>query len=370
MKAGAKRWFELFKNAGVDWSNDKAPQLGAALAFYTIFSLAPLLTIVIAIASLWFSGNASGQIFHQLGSVIGMDKAESLQKMLVQSPSERSSGILTTISAGIMLILGAAGVFTQLQDALNAVWEVKAKPGQGIMGFIRHRLLSFAMVLGIAFLLLVSLLLSTAMAAIGRYFSQMMGDASWLFELLNNVVSFGLISLLFAMMFKYVPDVEVGWRDVWFGGIFTAALFTVGKFGLGMYLGKSSVVSTYKAAGALLIVLLWVYYSAQILFFGAELTQAYAQMHGRAVQPSPHAEADQVKACQTQAAEAQKEEKGKAKQSWRPQPGYAVGSAMSAVAGHVRERHSKRIWGSLILLGVILYPIQKKLATAKTLLKI
>src|SRR4029079_181563 len=136
MKVGAKRWFELFKNAGVDWSNDKAPQLGAALAFYTIFSLAPLLTIVIAIASLWFSDTASGQIFHQLGSVIGGNNAESLQKMLVQSPSEKASGIFTTISACVMLVLGAAGVFTQLQDSLNAVWEVKPKPGQGIMGFI------------------------------------------------------------------------------------------------------------------------------------------------------------------------------------------------------------------------------------------
>ncbi len=370
MKAGAKRWFELFKNAGADWSNDKAPQLGAALAFYTIFSLAPLLTIVISIASLWFSENASGQIFNQLGSVIGMDTAANLQKMLVQDSSQKASGIFTTISAGVMLVLGATGVFTQLQDALNEIWEVKMKSGQGIMGFIRHRLLSFAMVLGIAFLLLVSLLLSTAMAAIGRYFSNMMGDSSWLFELLNNVISFGLISLLFAMMFKYVPDAEVSWKDVWFGAVFTAALFTVGKFGLGMYLGKSSVVSTYKAAGALLIVLLWVYYSAQILFFGAELTQQYAQMHGREVKPSPHAEPDEVKACQTKVAEAQKEQKAKPKSTWAPQPGYAMGSAMGAVAGHVRQRHSKKVWGSLILLGIILYPIQKKLSTAKTLLKL
>jgi membrane protein len=370
MKVGAKRWFELFKKAGADWSNDKAPQLGAALAFYTIFSLAPLLTIVISIASLWFSDNASGQIFGQLASIIGADNAASLQKMLVQDAAEQSSGIFTTISAGVMLVVGATGVFVQLQNSLNEIWEVKPKAGQGIMGFIRHRLLSFGMVLGIAFLLLVSLLLSTAMGALGRYFSHTIGNTSWLFELLNNVVSFGLISLLFAMMFKYVPDAKVSWRDVWFGAIFTAALFTVGKFGLGMYLGKSSVVSTYKAAGALLIVLLWVYYSAQILFFGAELTQQYAEMRGRAVQPSPHAERDAVKECQTKTAEAQKEEKDKAKQGWSPQPAYGVGSAMGAVAGHVRQRHSKKMWGSLILLGIILYPIQKKLSAAKTLLKI
>jgi membrane protein len=370
MKVGAKRWFELFKNAGMDWSNDRAPQLGAALAFYTIFSLAPLLTIIISIASLWFTQNASGQVFHQLGSVIGTDSAAKLQEMLVQ-PNQKASGIFTTISAAVMLILGATGVFTQLQDSLNQVWEVRPKPGQGVMGFIRHRLLSFGMVLGIAFLLLVSLVLSTAMAAIGKYFSHMLGNTSWIFEILNNVVSFGLISLLFAMMFKYVPDAEVSWKDVWFGAIFTAALFTIGKFGLGMYLGKNSVVSTYKAAGALLIVLLWVYYSAQILFYGAELTQEYAEMRGRSVKPSPHAEMDEEKRCQSEAAEAYQEKKAKQKQASnpQPQPAYAMGSAMSGVAGHMRQSHSRKLWGSLILLGIVLYPIQKKLSAAKALLK-
>lgn len=361
MKSNVKRWFDLFKNAAIDWSNDHAPRLGAALAFYTIFSLAPLLAIVISIAALWFSDNASQQIFHQLGSVIGAGAAESLQQMLVQSPQEKSSGIFTTVAAGVMLVLGAAGVFVQLQDSLNEIWEVKPKPGQGIMGFIRHRLLSFAMVLAIGFLLLASLLLSTALAAIGSYFSHVLGNTSWLFESLNNVVSFALIALLFAMMFKYVPDAKIAWKDVWFGALFTAALFTVGKFGLAMYLGKSSVVSTYKAAGALLIVLLWVYYTAQIVFFGAELTQQYARMRGREVQPSPHAEKDEAKEVQSEQAQTDRERKKAAKKGEPfpqiPQPVYATGAA----AGQGSQWRSKKLWGGLILLAVVLYPIERKL---------
>jgi membrane protein len=364
MKVSVKRWAELLKTAASDWMNDKAPRLGAALAFYTIFSLAPLMTIVISVAALWFSDNASGYVFSQLGSIVGADNAKSLQEMLVQPPGEKTSGIFTTISAGLMLVVGATGVFIQLQDSLNEIWEVKPKPGQGLIGFVRHRLLSFAMVLAIAFLLLVSLLLSTAIAAAGKYFSQYFGDAQWLFELLNNVGSFGLITLLFAMMFKYVPDAKIAWRDVWFGAVFTAALFTIGKFGLGMYLGKSSVVSTYKAAGALLILLLWVYYSAQIIFYGAELTQAYASMRGRAVRPSEYAQNDEAKAAQTAAAQADREEKAKRRAGWTPQPTFVAGPAMRATS-RSRQRHSKKFWGGLLLIAVVLWPFEKKLFAAR-----
>jgi len=285
--------------------------------------------------------------------------------MMMQPAAEKTAGIFTTISAGFMLVLGATGVFTQLQDSLNEIWEVKPKPGQGIMGFIRHRLLSFAMVLAIGFLLLVSLLLSAGLAAVGKYFSHLFGNSQWLFELLNTIVSFGLITLLFALMFKYVPDARVSWKDVWFGAIFTAALFTIGKFGLGMYLGKSSVVSTYKAAGALLIVLLWVYYSAQILFYGAELTQAYAYQHGREVKPSEHAEKDKAKATQTVAAEADR--KRARNKDWlpQPQPACAVGEAMGPDIGRAQQPTSKKFWGSLVLLAIILYPLEKKLFSTK-----
>jgi membrane protein len=370
MKLGAKGYLGLFKTAGADWVDDHAPRLGAALAFYTIFSLAPLLTIVITIASLWFTNNpdkANDVVYGSLGSVVGEDNAGKLKEML-QQQGEEKSGIWTAIGAGVMLVVGATGVFVQLQDSLNEIWEVKPKPGQGIMGFIRHRLLSFAMILGIGFLLLVSLLLSTAIAAMGGYFKHWFGDLTIVWEIVNNVISFGLISLLFALMFKYVPDAKVGWRDVWVGAMFTAFLFTAGKFGLGMYLGKSSIVSTYSAAAGLLIVLLWVYYTAQIVFFGAELTQAYAAVKGRDVQPSAHAERDEEKACQTEAHAKAREEKKEAKETKGKgvpaQPAYAarvapaLGSAPGSVTGH---RRSGRAFGGLVLLALALIPFEKKI---------
>ena len=363
MKLGAKGYFGLFKTAAKDWVDDHAPRLGAALGFYTIFSLAPLLTIIITIASLLISDNADQAIFKELGGVIGEDAAKGLQGVMVQKGEEKS-GVFTAISAAVMLIVGAMGVFVQLQDSLNEIWEVKPKSGQGIMGFIRNRFLSFAMVLGIAFLLLTSLLLTAGIAAMGKYFGHLFGDMTWLFQVLNMVLSFGLIALLFAMMFKYVPDAKIAWKDVWFGALVTSLLFSIGKFGLGLYLGKSSVVSTYSAAGGLLIVLLWVYYTSQIVFFGAELTQAYAYAVGREVQPSEHAEWDEEKACQTNA---RKEERKKdaSKGSERPEPVFAMQTA--AANGHNGNgRHTARTLGGLILLLVALVPFQKKIRPAKT----
>ena len=357
MKLGAKGYLGLFKTAAMDWMDDKAPRLGAALAFYTIFSLAPLMTVVVTIASLWYTENADQQIYSQMASVIGQEKAAELGKMLTQH-GEKKQGVFTAISAALMLIVGATGVFVQLQDSLNEIWEVKPKPGQGIMGFIRHRLLSFAMILGVAFLLLTSLLLSTGLAVVGKYFSHLFGDMNILFQIVNIAVSFGIITLLFALMFKYVPDAKVAWKDVWFGSIVTALLFTIGKFGLGMYIGKSSVVSTYAAAGALLIVLLWVYYSAQIVFFGAELTQAYAQAVGRSVEPSKHAERDEEKAAQADAKATDRERKKLAKgkpSELLPEPVYAMQN------GGGKLRHAAKTFGGIILLIAALIPLEKKL---------
>jgi membrane protein len=368
MKLGAKGYFGLFKTAGADWVDDHAPRLGAALAFYTIFSLAPLLTIVVTVASLWYTENASGEIFGQLAGVIGEKNAASLQGML-QQQGEQKTGILTTIGAGVMLVLGATGVFMQLQDSLNQIWEVKPKSGQGLKGFIRHRLLSFAMVLGIAFLLLVSLLLTAAIAAMGAYFKHWFGDLTVVWQVVNNLLSFGLITLLFALMFMYVPDAKIAWKDVWFGAAVTALLFTLGKFGLGMYLGKSSIVSTYSAAAGLLIVLLWVYYTSQILFFGAELTQAYAYAKGREIQPSPYAQWDEEKLCQSEASAKAREEKKIASGKAAPEPAYvmqtgamaaAAGSAPGAVTGR-RHGRSGKAFGGVILLLLALIPIEKKI---------
>jgi membrane protein len=360
MKLRGKQVLQLFKTAGADWVDDHSPRLGAALAFYTIFSLAPLLTITISIAALWFSDNASQHIFNELGSIIGSDNAKSLQQMLVQ-PGKDKQGFVAAISSGMMLFIGATGVFVQLQDSLNEIWEVKPKPGQGVMGFIRHRLLSFAMVLGIAFLLLVSLLLTAMFAAASKYFSHYFGDATWLFQIINNLVSFGLITLLFAMMYKYVPDAKVAWRDVWVGAAFTALLFSLGKFALGMYLGKSSVVSTYSVAGALIVTLLWVYYSAQILFFGAELTQAYAHEFGRGVQPSAHAERDIAKEFATQASAEYRERKktGAAPALQPPTPIQAP--APAPVAASTKNGTFWKTATRAVVLALVLLPIEKKL---------
>lgn len=366
MKFGAKGYWGLFKQAAMDWIDDKAPRLGAALGFYTIFSLAPLLTIVVTIASLWFTQNADQQVYSQMGAVIGPENADSLKGMMTQQGKE-NSGMFTAIAAGVMLVFGATGVFVQLQDALNEIWEVEQKPGQGIMGFVRHRLLSFAMILGIAFLLLTSLLLSTAISAIGKYFSGWFGDMTVLWHAVNMAASFGLITLLFALMFKYVPDAKISWRDVWFGAIVTSVLFTIGKFGLSLYLGKSSVVSTYSAAGGLLIVLLWVYYTSQIVFYGAELTQAYAHASGRNVQPSAHAQWDEEKRCAAEATERKKKQKREIAGTGTPMPhpAYAaagVGAAPAMMRG--KARSASRL-GKLLLLLVALVPLERKLRSPK-----
>jgi membrane protein len=378
MKLNFKKVFHLLKEAASDWSNDHAPRLGASLAFYTIFSLAPLITIVVSIASLWFSHNASQTIFNQLGGIIGADNAASLQKMLVQ-PGHEGSGWFTTISAAVMLIFGATGVFVQLQDALNQIWEVRPKPGQGIMGFIRHRLLSLAAVVSIGFLLLVSLLLSAGISALGHLMGGWIGDAEWLWQAINMILSFGVITALFAFMFKFLPDAEIDWKDVWIGAVVTSILFTIGKFALGLYLGKSSLASTYTAAGALIVLLLWVYYSSQILFFGAELTQEYADFRGREVKPSPHAEWDEEKICAAQAAADYKERKTGEKPKLKhgsshapaphpahkisPQPALASGSAPSFYEASHSSSSSMPLkqLGGLCLLVLLLIPLQKKL---------
>jgi membrane protein len=356
MKLSGKQALRLFKSAGADWMNDHAPRLGAALAFYTIFSLAPLLTITISIAALWFSENASHQIFTELGNVIGSENAKGLQEMLNQ-PGKEKQGWFAAISSVVMLCLGATGVFVQLQDSLNAIWEVKPKPGRGIWGFIRHRLLSFAMVLGIAFLLLVSLLLTAGLAAIGRYFSHIFGDMTWLWQAINTIVSFGLVTLLFALMFKYMPDAKVAWKDVWVGAFVTAILFTIGKFGLGMYLGKSSVVSTYSVAGALIVTLLWVYYSSQIVFFGAELTQAYAHEFGRGVQPAEYAERDHAQEMAKKAAADDRERCKAAKEAKKHPPQRPVPAFIPAHAG--TGKFGKTLGGAL-LLALVLWPFERK----------
>ena len=270
------------------WSEHKVPRLGAALAYYTVFSLAPLLIIVVAVTSLVFGDQAAqGRIAEQIRGLVGDKGAEAIQAMLQSAGAQKSTGVVATVVGIATLLFGASGVFGELQDALNTIWGVKAKPGQGIVGILRHRFFSFAMVLGIVFLLLVSLVVSAALAALGKFGSGSIPTP--LLHLVDLVVSVAVVTVLFAMIFKILPDVRIAWRDVWVGAFATSLLFTLGKFVIGLYLGKSSVGSAFGAAGSLVVVLVWIYYSAQILFLGAELTQVYARRFGIGVVPAADA---------------------------------------------------------------------------------
>ena len=289
IERGRGAW-ELLRQTFADWSEDKAPQLGASLAFYTALSIAPLLVILLGVAAFFFGDDAAGgHIVHELRSLVGDEGAKAIEQMIA-SANKPTTGTIATVLSVATLLFGASGVFGQLQSALNTIWEVKPKPGRGVWGFLRDRFLSFAMVMGIAFLLIVSLVVTAALAAVSNLWSGLAESAAWLAQGLNLCVSLGLLTMLFAMTFKLLPDVKMAWSDVWLGGFITAALFVIGKFAIGLYLGHSSMASSYGVAGSFVVLLVWVYYSAQILFFGAELTQVYANKFGSWIVPDDHAE--------------------------------------------------------------------------------
>lgn len=280
----------LLKTATESWVADNAPRLGAALSYYTVFAISPLFIIVIFIASLWFSqSSVQNALFSELANLVGPQGATAFKSALVTA-APRDQGRLASVIAAATLILSATGLFMELQGSLNTIWGVEEKPGQGLRGFVKNRLLSFAMVLGIGFLLLVSLVVSAAVASLAKYLGALAPGLGFLTITLNWFASFLVITLLFAMIFKVLPDVKIAWREVWVGSVVTALLFSGGKLLLGMYLGRSSTVSAYGAAGSLVLILLWVYYSAQILFFGAELTQAYANRYGAQLEPKKNAQ--------------------------------------------------------------------------------
>jgi membrane protein len=270
----------LVTQSFADWREDNASRLSAALAYYTIFSIPPLLIIAIAIAAQLFDRAAvQQQVINQIGGLIGDAGAEVVESILDNSDEPGETAVAAIISV-FTLLLGASGVFGELHNALNAIWEVQAKPGRGIWGTIKDRFFSFTLVLGVGFLLLVSLIISAGLAAVNEFISGVMPGLVILAQVINFLVSFGVVTLLFGLIYKVVPDVKIAWRDVWVGALVTAFLFTVGKFAIGLYLGNSAPGSTYGAAGSLIVLLLWVYYSAQILFFGAEFTQVYANRFG------------------------------------------------------------------------------------------
>jgi membrane protein len=275
-----KHW-KLFKAAAKAWSDDYAPSMGAALSYYTLFSLAPALIIVIAVAGMLFGQDAArAEIIAQLQGLVGDTGAEAIEGLL-DAADEPGQGLLATLLGIGTLLLGATAVFAELQSALDRVWEVpeKKKPS-GIWGFVRTRLLSFGLVLGLGFILIVSLLASAALSALGRWYGGWFEGWDLVLQALNFAVSFGMFTLLFAMIYKLMPSVTIPWRDVWTGAVVTAVLFTVGKSLIGLYLGHSDFASGYGAAGSLLVLLAWVYYSAQIFLLGAEYTWVYAHQHG------------------------------------------------------------------------------------------
>ena len=267
----------LFAEAWQGWNVDNAPRLGAALAYYTLFSLAPLLIVGVAVAGAVFGQEAAqGRLVYELRALLGDAGAHTVED-LVEHSRHLGSGLVATGIALVTLFLGASGVFVELKGALNVVWDVPPdRRPSGLVGLIRERLASFAMVLAVGFLLLVSLLANALLAASNGVLARYLPSASALAELANAGSSFVMTTLLFALIFKYLPDCSIAWKDVWAGAAFTSLLFTAGRQLIGLYLGHSSIASAYGAAGSVVVLVVWVYYAAQIFLLGAELTQAWS----------------------------------------------------------------------------------------------
>ncbi|CAN7707352.1 YihY/virulence factor BrkB family protein [Variovorax sp. LjRoot178] len=277
----AKQLFDLCRKAVMAWVDDYAPSMGAAISYYTIFSLAPLLVIVIAIAGALFGREAAqGQIVAQVSGLVGREGAVAVESLL-RSVDEPGKGLVAGLISMVVLLIGATTVFAELQSALDRIWHVpeREKPS-GVWAVLRARLLSFGLILGLAFLLMVSLLVSAALAAFGSWFGGLVPGWELMLQSLNVLISLGIVTVLFAMIFKLMPTARIAWRDVWIGAGVTAVLFELGKLAIGLYLGKSGVNESFAAAGSLVVLVAWVYYAAQIFLLGAEFTKVYANEHG------------------------------------------------------------------------------------------
>ncbi|HEY3067591.1 MAG TPA: YihY/virulence factor BrkB family protein [Methylomirabilota bacterium] len=272
--------WSLLSETFFEWYEDRAARLGAALAFYTVFALAPALILIIALAALLLGQEAAqSQIISQVEDLAGNAGAQAVQAA-IESARSAGGSLLATGLGALTLLFGLWGVFGELQDALNTIWGVTTAPGRGMIGVIKKRFWSFTMVVGIGFLLLVSLAASAWLAALGKFFSRLLPLPAAMMETANGLLSFVVITFMFAVIYKLLPDVRIAWRNVWTGAAVTAVLFTIGKTLIGLYLGRSTVGSVYGAAGSLIVILLWVYYSAQIVFFGAEFTKVYSRRCG------------------------------------------------------------------------------------------
>lgn len=278
----------LSKQAITAWLDDAAPSMGAALSYYTIFSLAPLLLIVMSVAGFVFGAEAArGELFGQLRGLMGADAAQSVQTLLA-SLDKPAQGVGASVVGVALLVIGATSVFGELQNSLDRIWRAPLrKKNSGLWNLLRERLLSIGMILGLAFLLMVSLLAGAFVSALGKWWAPIFGGWEIVAQIANAAVGFILSTLVFAMIYKLMPRAQVRWRDVWIGAIVTSALFTMGKFLIGLYIGKSAVASGFGAAGSIAVILVWVYYSAQIFLIGAEFTWVYAQKFG-SMRDSPH----------------------------------------------------------------------------------
>ena len=286
----ARTFFSYLKETYQEWSDDDSFEKSASLAYYSVFSLPGLLIIIVTVASLiWSAQDIREVISGQVGAAMGGDTAEQIQTM-IENSQQKSNSTMALIVGIATLVFGATGVFSQLQKSLNNAWEVELDPNAGILRTVISRVTALGIILTIAFLLIVSLLLSAALSTINGWLEQQLPSIpTFLFFLVNNLVSVAVITVLFALMFKVLPDAKVEWRSVWAGAFMTSILFTIGKFLLGFYFGQSDPGATFGAAGSIILIMLWVYYSSLIMLFGAEFTQVYARRNGHRIEPSEHA---------------------------------------------------------------------------------
>ncbi len=284
----SKTWY-LLKNTISEFNDDNAIKLSASLSYYTIFAIPPLMIIIITLCGFFFGKDAvTGELYGQINRLVGNDAAIQIQNA-IKNVELSDSNAFAAIFGGVMLLIGASGVFAEIQSSINFIWGLKAKPNKGLKKFIQNRLMSFSMIVSVGFLLLVSLLVNSVMdllsAKLRSYFQE---GTIYIFYVLNLLLVFAIITLLFTIIFRTLPDGKIRWKDAFIGSSFTAVLFMVGKFAIGLYLGNSTVASVYGAAGSIIIILVWVYYSAIILYFGAEFTKVYAKAYGGSISPNEY----------------------------------------------------------------------------------
>ena len=289
-KSFYKEAVELLSATFTSFGNDKAMKMSAALAYYTVFSLAPLLLVVIWLVGFFFGEQASqGQVFEELEAFVGADAAKQIEQVIERISLEGKSGLAVGIGIGT-LIAGSTTVFIEIQDSINTIWQVRPKPKKGWVKLLINRVLSFSMIIGMGFLLIVSLLVNTIILAFSDFINRFLPfDTMWAVDLVNRGITFVIIAFLFGVIFKFLPDARISWKEVRSGAMFTAVLFMLGQFFIGLYMQYAAPASAYGAAGSVIIVLLWIYYAAAILYFGAEFTKEYARKYGKGIQPSSYA---------------------------------------------------------------------------------